>query len=377
MGRYEEASNFGENAMSVYPDDKYIRTEMNWLLYDSKFKAAFEKKDLGQTVFLAKKLIGFPQDDFMTKIVSDKIVELSKERKQWDVLLEWAQKIQVSTLSPDKKTSSDGKSYMSEKEKWFINVSRAYLESEQYDKAVEYSNSGLSEFEESTHLQRTKALGLINLGQINEGKRLLNLLLKDDTRSWYVYSDLAEVEYKEANYSECLRLLSLAVDNRQSEKYKITSYLQLAVTAYKMSNFEFALLHAKLAQLIRQKEGWKESDELSNLISQIKERLESKKFDEISGISVQSKLSKLCESARNQVIEKYESRETGVVGQVIPGKDFTFIRIDGTNTDIFVKINEIPSSLRVPGSHVSFVKVPSFDRKKQQDSLKAIKLRQI
>src|SRR5690606_24797764 len=90
MGLLDQALQVAQAAFDKYPDDKFTKSELGWVIYDKELKPAKDGSDLGRTIHFANKIAALNPDAFAIRLVALAVMKVAKSRKKWDVVLEWA-----------------------------------------------------------------------------------------------------------------------------------------------------------------------------------------------------------------------------------------------------------------------------------------------
>lgn len=374
LGKTDEAESVLKDVLEKFPNDKYAKSEMGWVLYDKELKPAKEESDLGRTLQFGSEILKLNPDGFAVRLVSQAVMKVAKGKKKWDIVLEWADKIVPTELSSDARIF-DGKRGMSERETWYVGRSRALLELGRFDEARVFAQQGIVEFPDELFLARTAALALAGKSEFDESANELRKLLNHRRADWYVKADLAEVEYSRGNNTEAYRLMSDAVSNSQDDEYKLGCFVTLGKIALDMGKLEIAAEHVALAKAVRAANNWSIPTGLLQL-----EQVVNKAFRNVNQSlpvlpSDLKELSRICHQRwRDGAAEGLEFIR-GTLKPIDPTKPFAFIKRDDGKEDVFVLLRDVPREFSHEGARLEFVLEKSFDQKKNRESTKASKVR--
>jgi thioredoxin-like negative regulator of GroEL len=98
-GRLEEAEKIAGEALAKYPEDKYAKAEMGWILYEKELKPAKEESDLERVIHIANQVLALNSDKVALAKVVLAVMKVAKCRKKWNIVLEWADRLAVEDLS--------------------------------------------------------------------------------------------------------------------------------------------------------------------------------------------------------------------------------------------------------------------------------------
>lgn len=378
-GQLDQANKIARDALSQYPDNIYIRTELGWVIYDRELKSAREKNDMGQALYFAREVVEISKNELLLLKVAQMIVKIAKNLNQirWDVIVEWASKINPALLDEKKRSTSEGKEYMSEREEWYVTYSRGLLEKEKFQLARQVALEGLQQFPNEIFLLRTAAWALFRSGDQESASKEMRELLSHPRCDWYIKAELADMEYHLGKIEEAYRLVCQALQSRQEDKYKLGSFETLARLAIQMNKLEISAAHIALAKSVREQEGWKIPSELIQLEQQTKAAFQKRQQEYPKLPNDHRVLSRQCLQYWREGSAEGLERFSGVIMRIIPEKKFTFIQPDGGGENIFVFLKELPRDCIYEGVHVEYSLEKSFDQKKNRDSFRAIQVRKI
>lgn len=374
LNKIDEAEAILKDVLEKFPEDKYARSEMGWVLYDKELKPAKEESDLGKTLHFANEIVKLNPDLFTVRLVAMAVMKVAKGKKKWDVMLEWSNKLNPTDLSSEARMF-DGKRGMSERETWYVGRAKALLELGKFDEARTFAQQGIVEFPDELFLARTAALALARNGKFDEGADELRKLLNHRRADWYVKADLADVEFSRGNRVEAFRIMSEAVSNSQDDEYKLGCFVTLGKIAIEMGKLEIAAEHVALAKAVRAVNNWSISPDLAqleqNVIKAFKDANEP--FPHLP--SDVKELSKICHQRWREGAAEGLEFIKGTLKPFDPEKKFAFIKPDNGKEDIFVLLRNIPRNCAKEGARLEFILEKSFDQKKNRESTQAAKVR--
>ena len=375
VGKLEDAESVARQALRKYPEDKFTKSELGWILYEKELKPAKEEDDLGRAVHVANQILELNSDGIVLAKTALAVIKVAKNRKNWEVLLEWSNRLTPENLD-SRPMMFDGKRGMSDRETWYVSRARALLELEHFDEARQFAQAGLIEFPDEIFLRRTAALSLARSGNLPDGIAEMRAILTHRRAAWYMKAELSELEYQAGNYSEAYRLICDALStSRQSEEYKLGYFVTLARIALSLGKLETAAEHTMLAKVIRSRKGWKIPSDLVKIEKDILAALQAsnKEWPELPQDTQQ--LGKLCrrrwQSGKDDGVQFYR----GTVKPYPKGRYFAFIRRDDGGEDVYVAVRDLPGNCNQPGSRVKFALRMSYDKKKERETVRATNIR--
>jgi len=385
-GDLDGAAAFATAALDRFPDHPYLRTEYAWVCYDGRIKEARERGNLDQLIACAEETLGLSADELLIARVAQTVVKMAKGLSQtpWEVIAAWAALVNPERLSDQRRTTGDGKTFMSEREEWYVGLAKALLETGQGAEARRVAQEGLQQFPGEIFLLRTAALALFHGGEHEAGAAEMRALRHLPRFDWYMKAELAEMESRLGRTEEAYRLVCEALGNRQDDKFKLRTFEMMAELALRLGKPAVAAAHVRLAGAIRTKEGWKLPAGLEELEVQIREALAATGEAWPSLPEDVRELSRRCRELRQgegtddaAMRARTEIRCTGTIMKIDPGRPFTFIKPDGGGEAVFVAVRELPPDCAGTGAgvRVTFALEESFDRKKNRASVRAVQVK--
>jgi tetratricopeptide (TPR) repeat protein/cold shock CspA family protein len=374
LGKVAEADAFLKKVLEVFPEDKFAKKEIGWILYDRELKPAKEESDLGKALHFASQIAVLNPEPFAMNLVAQVVMKVAAAKKKWDVVLDWANKINGNELSTEARMF-EGRKGMSEKETYYVRRARALLELGHYDEARNYAQQGMNEFPDELFLARTAALALARGGNLDGSADELRKLLSHRRADWYIKADLANVEYERGNKEDAFRLMSDAVSNQQDDEYKLGCFVTLGKIALNLDKLEIAAEHVALAKAVRAVNNWSIPNELILL-----EQIVRKAFEDAGQAMPElptdvKELSKICHRHWREGIIAGLELVRGTLKTIDSNKAFTFIKRDDGGEDVFVLLRDIPKKCSYEGAKVEFVPKKSFDKKKNREGTQASNVR--
>ena len=373
VGSLAKAEQIIRDVLKKYPGDKYVVSEFGWIIYFKEIKPGQEEIDLGKVLHAANEIWQYaPTDLLLAKLVLA-VSKTAGKRGKWDTVLEWIERIQPHQLD-NKAMEFEGKQGMSDREIWYIRKSRALLEIGRYSEARQIAQTGLQEFTNELFMARTAALALAGTGDISGGAKELRSLLHHQRADAYLKADLGELEFQLGNLDEAHRLLCEAVLNPQGDQYKLGYFLTMAEISLAEKKPVAAAESLALAKAVRQKEEWSIPAKLTHLEQETLEMLaaQGQTWPELPQ-DIKS-LSRLCAEHWKAESTVGLKRVTGRVGRIVPDKKHTFLQRDDGEKPVFVLLRDLPKGCS-EGAKVDFALKPSFDRKKNEESVQAADVR--
>ena len=367
--KYEESLNLYEQLFNKNENDFTKRDLISycWAIYQCHVKNFADENEIFEAVELITNLI--PQSDLnhvntcpYTFSVM-KILDLLYEKNEYYNISYWSDKINPDLLD-GKRNNYTGRVFRSMKEKYYDYVSKSHLECAEWELCIDICNEALNSLDEFTNNSDTWyrwriAKSLKELHRNDEALEYLNEVLKVK-KDWFVYREFAE-NYHILNEDEkALEYICGAILTNDPVNIKVNLYC-LAYEILDELNQDIAFRHVELCYLLKIESGAQIPDELEDLMIDENEIDKNQLIDEINSYWADFKF-------KNQTL-KY-----GTVTKYFEDKNFGFIT-DDNNESIFFHKNEFKGDNLYVGQLVSFYTEKSFDKSKNEESLKAVCIR--
>lgn len=374
-GRLEEAERIAKEALAKFPDDKYTKAEMGWVLYEKELKPAKKEADLPRVIQVANQILSLNTDRVALSKAVLTVMKVAKEQRNWAVALEWADRVVPEDLSGEP-MMADGKRAMSDLETWFVGRARALFELRRFDEARQFALAGLAKIPDGIFLRRLAALSLARTGDLAGAITEMRDLITHHRADWYMKAELADLEYQARNYAEAYRLICDAVSsNRQPEEYKLRHFVTLARIALALGKLDVAAAHITWARLIRSTREWTITPELLEVEQDIHSaiRASNRTGPEIPKDTRELKM--LCNRYWHEGKAEGAQFYRGTIKSYPKGRHFAYIQRDDGGEDVYVAVDDLPKNCVQPGSRIEFALKRSYDKKKERESVRATNVR--
>jgi tetratricopeptide (TPR) repeat protein/cold shock CspA family protein len=379
VGRLDDAETIGRDGLNRKPQDQFIRRELGWVIYDKYLKPAKEDSDLDAITKIAYEIIGLHSDELLLTRTVLAVIKVAKDQNnvRWRVVLEWADKINPQMLDAQAK-EYNGKRVMSDRETFYIGRTRALLETDRHQEAINQAQEGLQEFPRSFFLARYDALAHAAMSNIDYAVEKMRQLQRHPRCDWYATAELANLEHQLGNNDEAYRLMCSALNTtRQSAEYKIGYFVTLACIAMALGKTLVAAAHLKLARVIRARKEWSTPSELLQAEKVLHEISDQPEGSDFSMPDNENDLVRFCQKLWIEGSSNPQERIQGVIlSPRTPGDGFTFIKPSHGGEKIFVHARNLPRNYH-EGMTVDFAVKPSFDKKRNRESVEAVDVRPV
>ncbi len=367
--KYEESLDLYEQLFNENPDDFNIGDLISycWAIYQCQVKNFTDENELFEATELITELI--PQADLNYSNTCPytfsvmKVLDLLYGKKEYYNMSYWLDKLNPVLLD-ETRNNYKGRLYRSKKEKYYDYSSKSELECAEWNSCIEICNEALDSLNEFTNNSDTWyrwriAKSLKELNKNAEALEYLNDVL-EVKKDWFVFKEFAE-NYHILNENEkALNYICEAILTSDPVNIKVNLYC-LAYEILDELNQEIAFRHVELCYLLKVESGAQIPDELEDLMIDEDELDKNQLIEEINNYWSDFKF-------------KNREQEYGTVKKYFEDKNFGFI-INNKDESIFFHKNEFKGDNVYVGQLVSFYTEKSFDKSKNEESLKAVCIR--
>jgi tetratricopeptide (TPR) repeat protein len=360
----------GRQALAQHSQDVWVRRELIWALYDGKIKPCVEAKDLSGLLQAAEELRTLNPEQLPLKLAVKAVIRIAKLRGKWDTVAQWCDYLDPDNLD-DQPREIDGRTGNSEREAWHFARVKAAVELERWDEALARASQAADRYPREINFRRWAALTLAGQGKIADAIcRLQDIILKERSE-WFLLQDLCQLHLRSGELEAAMRNGCRAALDCPDDTMKVTLYGLLGTVGLRLSLYEFAFRHAALARAIRERESWSIPADLRDLDEALRSRFAEERIA----------LPALAAGIREQVIACVQlwraaayaglPRQNGILDSPPEERAFGWIRND-EGQRIFVLRDDLPPVARTAGAAVEFALEPSFDRKRNVMTVKAV-----
>jgi len=269
----------------------------------------------------------------------------------------------------------DGKKGWSDRCLWYNYKINSLLRQEIFDKAMEQACIAESVCPKQwLFFIRLQAQALKGLGETNEAKGLYEKLCKKKKPEWWLLHEYGNLLKEQGEKESAHKILCMAALSNAKLEMMVRLFSDIAEIYTENGDFIEARAHFYLEKYIRHENGWPLPSPLRKSI----EDLDNKLLSEPAPISKQEALL-VCKSFWKKNcgtdIPKSPKKNWDLVGKLIVPRDKSFCFVntkDGLSAICFPK--DFQDDIQ-DGDTVIFDAIPSFDKKKNRDSWKAIKIK--
>jgi len=352
-----------------FPGDEWVRREHAWCIYSHEVKPAQLQKDLERVACSAQKMVDLSQDELIATRAAFAVIELAKDLSKWEVVSQWCGRLEPGKLSGEPHTYGEHKG-MSDLEQWYYAKVKALVNLKQWPEVRKLALEGAVAFPRKDDFRRWAAQARAYEGDMVGAAEELEDIIRRGNAQWYILSDLARMKLRLGQREEALRVACRAALAFGEDKAKVNLFSLLAELGLAMQQIEFAAYHVALAKAVRLREGWPLKDDLLLLEQQVNESLTGS--DSVALPTDLRRLLSACQAMWHKQVVAGKPRYTGRICNLPAGKKFGFIAPDGGGENIHVPLRDLPLAAQRVGACVEYSLEPSFDHKKNRESVRAV-----
>lgn len=379
---FDEALPLADELLEKHRDFNWCKIEITWTYIEGRLEQFGEKEPIENVLNVANKILSLQPDGFALRKVVFSTLKSAKSAKKWDIINEWVSKIDPLVLSKDPilDDKREGWSYHT---LWYNYKINALIKLGQYSQVIELLDVLLPEIPrgQQKFFIRLEALAYYSLGEYDKAEEIYSKLCSHPKADWWLLHEYAKVLRDKGNLTKALLLMYQAASGNPRLESMVTLFLDISILCKENNNPEIARNHLYLTLYVREKKEWKVAEELLSQIDYLNKELGNDNKPKTLYEAL-----KLCKevwnstSNSNGVISKritsnYKTR-TNLIGNVRIGqneKPFCFIYL-ANNESIFCYKSDLPKNI-IENDTVVFDCIPSFDKKKNAESWKAINVR--
>jgi tetratricopeptide (TPR) repeat protein len=369
---FSEALPLAEEAYSKFPGFEWCKNEYIWTLIQGKLYTFPDDGQLEELVGIVSKIIELKPDEIAYKIIVFKLLKSAKKHGNWNLLNEW-----ITKISPDILTGyTDEESGWTDKVLWYYYRVNGLIYSHNEEEAIKIVDERSGEFyKQKKYFDRLKAKAFISQEKIENAIEVYKTLVTGRP-DWWLLHEYGDLLLKQGKIEDGFSyLIRAAVAPPMKPELKVTLFSDIGTVLVQMKNPEQAIPHFQLAKAVREEQDWGIGDlneKITNLGSEINNKADIRT------------LIRMCQNIWQRYLPKDSSvtdtnRKTkGLVGKVtglIDGRPFCFIKTQD-NQSYFCSTSDLPKGA-INNQSVRFEVKPSFDKKKNKETLKAVNVRQI
>jgi tetratricopeptide (TPR) repeat protein len=361
----------------------WYRKEVIWTLIQGKLSVMDNTAPILEVVSVAKSILALEPKDYSARWRTvHPVLKTAGGHKKWDIVFEWTEKVTPDELSTTPMKDDREQDGWCERALWYNYRIRSMIEVGEKEQAIKLALEAANLFpRQAKFFKRLEALAQLRLGRFAEAELLYGKLTSGGRTDWWVLKEHGHALQELGRFQDALTAMSKAALSNRKLEALVSLFSDIGFLCRQTDLKQDARNHLLLSKHIREKHGWAVSQAISVGITKLNQELSDlpgpEDFDRI--------LAECQRFWRRTVGAQYDSREPSLksrgVKRMVKGKlklgpperPYCFLHSD-TRESYFCLKSDLPSGL-TDGVTLQFDAMPSFDKKKNQESWKAVNVR--
>src|SRR3989338_1485435 len=364
---FERAIPFADDIIAKYPDFEWCKKEVIWTYIHGVFEKLKEDESLENISGLAQKLMSFNPDGIAAKKIVFKVMKAAKASNDWDIVDEWAAKLNPDTLSTNPMIDSSGREGWSDQSLWYNYRIRSLIGKEQPKDALTVIEQIRERFQkQKKFFLRLEGLAYYQLNNLPEAKKIYQKLCSSHKPDWWLLHEYAKVVRDESQKDEALKIMYQAANSHPKLEAMVTLLVDIGNLCKELGKNEEARAHFTLCKYVRDEQGWSIPHSIGSTIDELNKLI----GNSYEPTSLKEALN-LCRNEWKRVAGKEEKlslqrdrkSRRELAGRVNSGKTnqpFCFI-ITQDKESFFCFKSDLHNDIK-NNEEVIFNAVPSFDK---------------
>lgn len=359
-----------------HPDHPVIRDELVWGLYEGRLLPAKEEGDCSRVVEAARAMVSAEATGIALKLAVFAVMSAAKTRGQWKLVSNWCDLLEPAELESQARVTKHG-SIPSDRERWYFAKLKALVQQEEWHLAASVAEDACTDFPENANFLRWKASSLAGMGHLNQAIELLETLRP--RIAWYALADMARYSFELEDVEGAWSLSQEAAQAVGQDSAKVNLWELMARASLALGMSDSALHHVGLMESIRRENDWPLRPSHHDLVLRVLaenglDRLPPKGSREWK-LSCREHWPARAAGALSSEFRQIQGElQEGRVISWDDSRSFAFISPIGGGEQVFVLSQDLPEEVRRNGARVKFHAIRHFDKRKNRDSLRAVRV---
>jgi tetratricopeptide (TPR) repeat protein len=360
----------------------WYRNEVIWTLIQGKLRELDESAPVDEVVSAAEQILALEPKGTVAKwAIVRRVLKVAKLRNRWDIVSKWIERVNPDELSTTPMKDDRGRDGWSEQSIWHNYRIRSEIEIGDRQQAIVGAQRAIGLFpQQAKFFKRLEALGNFRLGRLVEAELLYSKLIGGRS-DWWILNEHARVLRDLGKLQEALGLMCKAALSNKKLELLVTLFSEIGFLCHKIELKQDARNHLVLCKHVREEQGWSIPQAVSFVIAEL-----DRELSDIAGPrDLNSALAESEKFWRRTVGDQNDSREPFLKGRevkkMLKGKlkmgpserPYCFLLSD-TRGSYFCRKTDLPEGV-TDGAMLQFDAMPPFDKKKNQESWKALNVR--
>jgi len=372
-GSFDKAIPLARKLFKKHIDLEWAAREICWTLIQGKMQFFDETTPIEEVIQIAETVFRHSPDSLAKKLSVFSVLKWAKKKDDWVTIGNWVDLIEVDSLSKEPMSFANGKKGWSDQCLWYNYKINSLLMQKNFIQAKEQACLAESIcLNQWLFFLRLQAHALKGLGKKKEAKNIYENLCNRKKPEWWLLHEYGNLLIEEGEKEKALIILCKAALSNSKLEMMIKLFSDIAEVCIENKDLRKALSHYYLEKFIRENNGWPVPTSLSESIYSLDKNFakeEVPQSKEQAFLNCKSFWGKTCGIDKSKTVKK-----SGLVGKitVVKEKSFCFVNTkDGLSAICFPK--DISGDVN-NGDMVTFDIISSFDKKKNKESWKAIKI---
>jgi len=361
----------------------WYRKEVIWTLIQGKLSTIDDNRPIQEVVSIAESILTLePTDHTIRWRIVHPVLKRAGSYKKWNVVFEWTEKVTPDELSTVPMKDNRARDGWCERAIWCNYRIRSMIEVGDKEQAILFAQDAVNDFpHQAKFFKRLEALANFRLSRLVEAELLYCKLSDSGRTDWWILKEHACALRELGKFHEALVVMCKAALSNRKLELLVSLFTDIGFLCHKMELKQDARNHLLLSKHIRENQGWPISQTLSSEIAEL-----DRELPDLAGPVARDGALVECQKFwRRTVGAQHDSRETSIKSRGVkrmlkgklrmgsPERPYCFLLSD-TRESFFCRKSDLPDGA-TDGVILQFDAMPSFDKKKNQESWKAVNLR--
>ena len=380
---FDEALPLCRRASQKHMLPDWYRKEVIWTLIQGKLNTMDNTAPIQEVVSVAKSILALEPRDYSARWRTVRpVLKTAGAHKKWDIVFEWTEKVTPDELSAEPMKDDRGRDGWCEQALWYNYRIRSMIEVGDKEQAVKLAIEAAKIFpRQAKFFKRLEALAQLRLGRFAEAELLYGKLTSGGRTDWWVLKEYGQALRELGKFQDALAAMSKAALSNGKVEALVSLFSDIGFLCRQTDLKQDARNHLLLSKHVREKHGWAVSQAICVEITELNQEL-----SDLSGPEDFDGVLAECQRFwRRTVGAQYDSREPSLKSRAVkrmlkgklklgpPERPYCFLHSDARASYFCLK-SDLPNGV-TDGVTLQFDAMPSFDKKKNQESWKAINVR--
>jgi hypothetical protein len=363
----------------------WYRNEVIWTAIQGKLSVMDKTVPITEVVSVGKSILALEPKDYGAKWrIVHPVLKIGGSYKKWDIVFEWTEKITPDELSTTPMKDNREREGWCQRAVWYNYRIRSMIEVGDKGEATKLADVAARAFpRQAKFFKRLEALAQLRVGRFVEAEVLYGKLTSGGRADWWVLKEHGCVLRELGRFQDALTAMTKAALSNRKFEVMVSLFSDIGFICRRLDLKQDAKNHLLLSKYIREKQGWPISQAINSGLEELNQELsDSPGPEDFDRILVQ------CQSFwRRTVGAHYDSREPSLKSRGVkrmvkgklnlgsPDRPYCFLHSE-TRESYFCFKSDLPKGV-TDGVTLHFDAMPSFDKKKNQESWKAVNIRTV